>query len=142
MNLKITFYFNGFFLYADSSAEKISFPEVVHFIKSAFPSNAKSQRNNFSLFKKSETWTTPSYRSGASWEVSAFVSQICLPSSLGSPCPDNDIISYISCNFKFFYNSSPVCRNGRLLVIFLLNSYKLSFLSSCLNLATSICLLL
>ena len=39
---------------------------------------------------------------GVSWEVSALASQICLPSSSGSPCPDNNIIAYIFYNFKFF----------------------------------------
>ena len=31
---------------------------------------------------------------GASWEVFAFASQICLPSSAGSPCPDMFIITF------------------------------------------------
>ncbi|RKW34993.1 MAG: hypothetical protein D8B40_03815, partial [Leptotrichia sp.] len=57
---------------------------------------------------------------GASWEVSAFVSQIYLPSSSGSSYPDVFSVIHFAINVNQKCNSSPTYRSWRLLAIFLL----------------------
>ncbi len=51
----------------------------------------------------------PLLEAGASWEVSAFVSQIYLPSSSGSPCPVFLFPNISTFLFQYFLYSVPHC---------------------------------
>ena len=67
----------------------------------------------------------PLLEAGASWEVSAFASQIYLPSSLGSPCP----VFFIFLIFQHQF-SNVFYIQCRIVISINLNSTALTFITS------------
>ena len=67
----------------------------------------------------------PLLEAGASWEVSAFVSQIYLPSSSGSPCP---VFFIFLISHYFFSNVSYI--QCRIVISINFNSTALTFITS------------
>ena len=69
----------------------------------------RSNTSHLSMKKLDRSELLPLLEAGASWEVSAFASQIYLPSSSGSPCPVFLFPNIPTSLFQCFLYSMPHC---------------------------------
>ena len=69
----------------------------------------RSNTSHLSMKKLDRSELLPLLEAGASWEVSAFVSQIYLPSSSGSPCPVSLFPNISTFLFQHLLYSVPHC---------------------------------